>query len=119
MKKYLLLLAAVLMLTLTTSCNTQQRAINQMRTLTYEIEAHGDTYQPEDWQLAYDDYKRINEKIDNRKLTSEQRAEVGELKGRCLSKFAKCSVGNIVRVVKGAISEGAGIIKGIIDGLTE
>lgn len=119
MKKYLFLLIAVLMLALTTSCNTQQRAINQMRSLTYEIEANGDTYEPQDWQAAYDDYKAINDKIDTRKLSDEQRAEVGELKGRCLSKFAKCSVNSIARIVTGAISEGAGIVKGILDGLSK
>lgn len=119
MKKYLMLFATVLMLGLTTSCNTQQRAINQMRSLTYEIETKGPTYEPEDWKAAYEDYKKIDEKLDNRKLNEEQRAEVGELKGRCLSTFAKCSVGSIVKVVKGALSEGAGIVKGILDGLTK
>lgn len=118
MKKYLMLLATIMMLGLTTSCNTQQHAINQMRSLTYEIEAKGDTYQPEDWKAAYEDYKKIDEKLDNNKLTEQQRAEVGELKGRCLATFAKCSVGSIVKVVKGALSEGAGIVKGILNGLS-
>lgn len=119
MKKYLMLSATILMLGLCTSCNTQQHAINQMRSLTYEIEAKGDTYTPEDWKAAYEDYKQIDAKLDNKKLSEQQRAEVGELKGRCLSTFAKCSVGSIVKVVKGAISEGAGIVKGIIDGLSK
>lgn len=118
MKRIFFLLATVLMLVLTTSCNTQRRAISQMRSLTYEIEANGDYYTPQDWQAAYDDFKMINDKIDPRQLNDQQRAEVGELKGRCLSKFAKCSVASIKKVVTGAISEGAGIIKGIIDGLT-
>lgn len=118
MKRYLLIICALMILALT-SCNTQQRAINQMRSLAYEIENNGEYYDAQDWHNAYQDYQRINDRIDNRKLNSEQRAEVGELKGRCLSKFAKCTVKSIVSSVTGIISEGAGIIKGIIDGLSE
>lgn len=117
MKRIFYLLTVVLTLALC-SCNTQQRAINQMRDLTYDIETNGEHYDSQDWQNAYQDYQRINDRLDNRKLTSEQRAEVGELKGRCVSKFAKCAVKSVVNSVTGIISEGAGIIKGIIDGIT-
>lgn len=113
------MICAVLMLALTTSCSTQQRAINQMRNLTYDIENHGEDFTPQDWQMAYEDYKQINQKIDNRKLTNDQRQEVGELKGRCVSKFAKCAVKSVVSGVTGAISEAAGIINGILDGLSQ
>lgn len=118
MKKILFLLMVVLTLGLA-SCNTQQRALNQMRSLTYDIETHGQNYSVEDWQNAYEDFRAINDKIDTRQLNDTQRSEYGELKGRCISKFAKCAVKNVVNSVTGIISEGAGILKGIIDGLTE
>lgn len=114
MKKIILLLAVVLTLGLT-SCTTQQRAINQMRNLTAEVELNGDYYNADDWQAAYHDYQAITDKIDTHKMNAEQRQEYGELKGRLVAKFAKSSVKNITN----AISEGAGIIQGIIDGLSK
>ena len=114
MKKYLILLAFVLSLGLS-SCTTQQRAINQMRNLTAEVERNGEYYNAQDWQNAYQDYKDITAKIDTQKMTTEERTEYGELKGRLVAKFAKSSV----KTITNAISEGAGVIQGILDGLTK
>jgi len=115
MKKSILFII-VAMLTLA-SCSTERRALNQMRRLTYEVEAKGQYYDVEDWQDAYADFKAIDDKMDVRKLSSEEASEYGELKGRLVSKFAKCSVSNIVNSVGNYINQGTGIIKGIVDGL--
>ena len=104
------------MLTLA-SCSTERRGLNQMRKLTYEVEAKGQYYDVEDWKDAYEDFRRIDDRMDVRKLTNEQAAEYGELKGRLVSKFAKCSVQSVVNSVTNYINQGAGIIKGIVDGL--
>jgi hypothetical protein len=88
-----------------------------MRKLTYEVETKGQYYDVQDWKDAYDDFRAIDDRMDVRKLTNEQAAEYGELKGRLVSKFAKCSVQSVVNSVKNYINQGAGIIKGIVDGL--
>lgn len=106
----LLLLGAML-----ASCSTEQRALRQMRTLTYNIERHGDTYTNEDWKEAYDDYKKIDDKMDVKKLSSEEQREYGELQSRCLSEFAKCKVESVIDAVRAYINQGAGFLKGLLD----
>lgn len=112
MKKLFFLIVMVLTLS---SCNTQYRAMGQLRSLTNEIERNGEFYNGQDWKNAYAEYQDINSRIDQQRLTSQQRQELGQLKGRCVAGFAKSSV----KSIKNAISEGAGIIEGIIDGLTK
>ncbi len=99
------------------SCSTERRALHQMRNLTEKIEARGDYYEKEDWERAYERYKKIDEKIDKSKLTQEQAKEYGELKGRAVAKFAKSKVESVVNGVAKYINQGIGILKGIIDGL--
>lgn len=106
----LLLLAAVL-----TSCSTERRALSQMRGLTYDIETKGQYYTNEDWKEAYEEYKRIDDKMDVKKLNDEQQKEYGELQARCLTSFAKCKVETVIDSIKSYLNQGAGFLKGIMD----
>ncbi len=115
MKKYIIVFI-VAMLTLA-SCSSERRALNQMRRLTYEVEAKGQYYDAEDWQEAYNDFKAIDDRMDVRKLSNEEAAEYGELKGRIVSKFAKSSVSSVVNAVSTYVNQGIGIVRGIVDGL--
>ena len=117
MKKFLFLLV-VAALTLS-SCSTNRRALHQMRNLTETIEARGDRYESEDWEQAYEKYKKIDDKIDNSKLTQEQAKEYGELKGRAVAAFAKSKVEKVVNGIGKYINQGLGILKGIFEGITE
>ncbi len=113
-KTFFLLVIAMLTLA---SCSTERRTLNQMRKLTYEVEAKGQYYDVEDWKAAYADFRAIDDRMDVRKLSNEQATEYGELKGRLVTKFAKCSVQSVVNSVRNYINQGTGIIKGVIDGL--
>ncbi len=115
MKKSIIFII-VAMLTLA-SCSTERRALSQMRSLTHQVETKGEYYDVQDWKDAYAEFKAIDDKVDPKKLTDEQAAEYGELKGRLVSKFAKCSVSSVVNSVSSYINQGVGIIKGIVDGL--
>lgn len=117
MKKLFILLAISALLL--SSCSTERRALHQMRNLTETIEARGDYYETEDWERAYDRYQKIDAKIDKSKLTPEQAKEYGELKGRAVAKFAKSKVENVVNGVAKYINQGIGILKGIIEGITQ
>ena len=91
-----------------------------MRTLTHQVETRGDYYDAEDWEAALEKYKMIDAKMEDKsKLSPAQLKEYGELKGRCVAKFAKSSVQKVVDSVSTYINEGVGILKGIIDGLKE
>ncbi len=113
-KVFFLLFFSVLLLS---SCSTERRALGQMRTLTQRIEAHGDQYDMDDWQDALEQYKAIDEKMDETKLTQEQAQEYGELKGRCIAKFAKSKVEDVVNGITKYIKEGSGFLKGILGGI--
>lgn len=113
------LLPLMMLLLALTSCSSERMALSQMRHLTTRIEARGDRYDLDDWKAAYDDYKAIDAKMDVKKLKPEQAKEYGELKGRCISKFAKSSVESIVNSIGSYLNEGFGALKGIIDGLSE
>lgn len=99
------------------SCSTEQRALRQMRNLAYDVENKGMYYDADDWRDAYSEFKAIDAKVDARKLNSQQAAEYGELKGRIVSSFAKCSVASVVNAVSSYINQGIGVVKGIVDGL--
>lgn len=115
MKKLFILLAFSTLLL--SSCSTERRALGQMRTLTERIEAHGDRYTMEDWENALEKYKSIDEKMDETKLTPQQSKEYGELKGRCVAKFAKSKVQKVVNWISTYVNEGSGILKGILEGI--
>ena len=106
MKKSIIFIIVAL-LTLA-SCSTERRALNETK---------GEYYDVEDWKEAYAEFRAIDDRMDIKKLTNEQAAEYGELKGRLVSKFAKCSVQSVVNSVTNYIKQGSGIIKGVIDGL--
>lgn len=117
MKKfYILLIFAALLLS---SCNTERRALHQMRNLTERIEKYGDDYTNDEWVAAYEKYKQIDEKIDTSKLSQEQAKEYGELKGRAVAKFAKSKVQSVVDGIGRYLNQGIGILKGIFEGITQ
>lgn len=114
-----LFFVALMSVALLSSCSTERRALHQMRNLTETIETRGDRYEKEDWEKAYEKYKKIDEKIDNSKLTQEQAKEYGELKGRAVAAFAKSKVEKVVNGIGKYINQGLGILKGIFEGITE
>lgn len=109
----------LMLLVMMTSCSTERRALSQMRTLTHDIETKGQTYDRQDWQDAYAEYKTINDKMDVQKLNREQQREYGELQARCVAGFAKCQVENVVDQVKAWINQGSGFVKGLMDAIED
>ena len=73
----------------------------------------------EDWEKAYERYQAIDGKMDTSKLSQAQAKEYGELKGRAVAKFAKSQVEKVVDGIGKYVSQGIGILKGILDGVKE
>lgn len=117
MKKSFVLFA--LSLLLLSSCSTERRSLNQMRSLTENIEKYGDRYEMEDWEKAYERYQAIDGKMDTSRLSQAQAKEYGELKGRAVAKFAKSQVEKVVDGIGKYVNQGIGILKGILDGVKE
>lgn len=116
MKKIVRNIIILLMVgTMLASCSTERRALSQMRNLTYEVEARGEYYTQEQWQDAYEEYKRIDDKMDVKKLKPEQQKEYGELQARCLKQFAKCKVESVVDRVKAYVRQASGFLHELLD----
>lgn len=113
MKKYIKLCLLLLVVVATTSCTAERRTIRDMKTLTYNIERHGEHYTAADWKRAVDDYKQIAQDSKQCSFNAKQKEEMGELEGRCLAGFAKWAGDKAA----GVIREGKGLIKGFLEGL--
>lgn len=112
MKKYILPLVAIFLLTLS-SCSTRTSAISDLRSLTYDIRSYGSEYTLGDWKRVKNEYDKITDRMSRYEYTPAQREEIGELKGQCLKYFAKGIVTNAAGQIIGISSE----IKGILEGL--
>lgn len=107
MKK--LLFVAALLLTLT-SCQTKRTAINDLRTLSNEMQVYGDNYSLNEWKDAGKRYYNINKRIKGHMAdySDEEVQEISRLNGQCLRSFTQGAVNK----VQGAASA----IKSLIDG---
>lgn len=107
MKK--LLAVCAVMLTLV-SCQTKQTAINDLRSLSQEIQLYGNNYSINDWKTAGERYYDINKRISKHTgdYTDAEVQEISELNGRCVRSFTE----GAVTKVQGAVSA----LKSFIDG---
>lgn len=107
MKK--LLFVAALLLALT-SCQTKRTAINDLRTLSNEMQVYGDNYSLNEWKDAGQRYYNINKRIKNHMAdySDEEVQEISKLNGQCLKSFTQGAIDK----VKGA----GAAIKSLIDG---
>ena len=109
---YVLLVSCAVVLS---SCSTKTSAINDLRSLSTEIQENGAEYNVEQWKKAGQKYEKITNKISQYKYSVEQNREIGELKGKCAAYFAKGVVSNITNKVTNMASQ----LKGVIDGVKE
>lgn len=114
--KYFSLIMLAVMLS---SCSAERRALGQMRSLTTNIERHGEDYSIDEWKDAYLEFKEIDDKLDKTKLSPKQQQEYTQLQGRCIRTFAKSSVQNVKDGIATYLKEGIGIVKDIIDGILD
>ena len=105
--KYILLaLVGALVLT---SCSTKQKALNDMRGFTRQLELKSDNYGLEDWKQAAGEYAKLNRKLTKYSYNPEQMEEIGELQGQCLSTF--------LSAMKTKAQGWGSFIKGVLEGL--
>ena len=95
------------------SCATKQKAINQLRELSYEIQTNGISYDADDWKRTAYEYLKINKRIAKYKYTTAESKEIGELNGQCLGYFATSVASNVVGTVNNTVNGIEGLIQGI------
>lgn len=95
MKKYFIILAVALVAL--TSCQTKQAAINDLRSLTQEMQLNSNYYTLSDWEKAGVKYYNINKRIKAHAgdYTNEEMKEIGDLNGQCARSFTDGAVNKV------------------------
>ncbi len=122
MKKVYIYFMAALVAGLTlVSCSTKQHAINQLESFSYELRDHSARYDVQDWQHAAERFVRIRKNISKHEFeyTSEEKAKIGKLEGQCAGYMGKGVKEGVFDKVKGVGNEIKGILKGILNAITE
>lgn len=103
------------------SCATKERAISRLENFSYELRDHSAYYDLEDWKKAGEKFVDIRKEISKHELeyTSEQKARIGQLEGKCAGYMSKGAKEGIFDKIKGFGTELNGIIKGILNAVTE
>lgn len=116
MKKIFILLIGIICLV---SCNTSQRAYQDLEGFTEYIENYSDTFSDDDWEVAIMQYNAIVENVDSHVYTDEELIAIGKLKGRCAVQFVKYSVNSTSRNINNFLLEADGFLQSIMDGFSE
>lgn len=120
-KVYLLMLAVFLTGMSLVSCSTKQHAINQLENFSYELRDHSANYDVDDWKYAAEKFVKIRKSISKHEFeyTSEEKAKIGKLEGQCAGYMGKGVKEGVFDKVKGIGNEIKGILKGILNAITE
>ena len=118
----ILMLAVGLMLVMQlTSCSTKQHAISQLENFSYELRDHSARYSINEWERAGEKFVKIRKNIAKHELdyTPEEKAKIGKLEGQCAGYMAKGMKEGVFDRVKAFANELKGILKGILNAVTE
>ena len=118
----IVMLAVGLMLVMQlTSCSTKQHAISQLENFSYELRDHSARYSIIEWERAGEKFVKIRKNISKHELdyTPEEKAKIGKLEGQCAGYMAKGMKEGVFDRVKAFANELKGILKGILNAVTE
>lgn len=115
MKKTKLILASLVLSFTFISCSTQQRALNDLRSLNEELKENRSRYTASDINRAYNNLSKIQERIKKYEYTKAEYEEIGKLTTSCYIYMGK----NAVQTAVGDIINAASQIKGAVDGVKE
>ena len=112
---------AMMLLVGFSSCSTKQHAINQLENFSYELRDHSARYSVNDWQRAGEKFLKIRQNISKHELeyTPEEKDRIGKLEGKCAGYMAKGMKEGVFDKVKAFGNELKGILKGILNAMTE
>ena len=124
MRKQIIILVAVVLMGLTTfltSCSTKMHAVNKLERFSYELRDHSANYSVREWEEAAQRFVEIRKEISKHELdyTPEQKARIGELEGKCAGYMARGMKQGFFDKVTGVAKEIKGILKGILNAITE
>ena len=103
------------------SCSTKQHAINQLDDFSVELRDHCSHYSFKEWEKAGKKFVKIRKNISKHELdyTAEEKARIGQLEGKCAGYMARGMKEGFFDKVKGVAGEIKGILKGILNAVTD
>ena len=108
------LIPIILLSLIITGCrSSKDAALNDLRSLTTEIEQNATVFNFDQWLREQKKFEKISRRLDQYEYTAAENHEIGELKGQCLGFFAKGVLGK----AGNKVLETAEQIQGIIDGV--
>ena len=115
------LFVAVALTLLMASCATKQGAINQLEKFSYELRDNSRYYDGDDWEKAGNKFIKIRKQLNKYEFdyTPEEKARIGKLEGQCATYMVKGAKDGVFDKVKNIGSEIEGVLRGILDGMTE
>lgn len=115
------LFAAVVLTLLMASCATKQGAIDQLEKFSYELRDNSRYYDGDDWEKACNKFIKIRKQLNKYEFdyTSEEKARIGKLEGQCATYMVKGAKDGVFDKLRNIGSEIEGVLRGILDGMTE
>ena len=114
LQKIIILLALTLTSTsFLTSCQTKQHAINQLQSLSDDLQYKSRNYDSQDWQKAADRFAKVRKDINRHDYSPEEWREIGKLEGQCATYFVKGVKDGIFNEYNAIKNEIIGILQGI------
>lgn len=117
MKKLLLIFATALLLI---SCEQSKESyIKELQGYVEQIKEKGDDYTKEQWEevnMKFTELLKKGEELSD-KLTDEDKMEIARIQGEYLAIELKKGGKELMKSVEDALNQGAGLMKGFMDGL--
>ena len=112
---------AVFSVVILNSCATKEHAISRVEKFSYELRDHSAYYDLDDWKKAAETFVDIRKDISKHEFeyTSEQKARIGKLEGKCAGYMSRGAKEGIFDRIKGIGEEINGILKGVLNAVTE
>ena len=101
----------------TSSCATKEHAINQLENFSYELRDNSAQYSVRQWEKAGKKFIKIRKNIAKHELdyTPAEKAEIGELEGKCAGYMANGMRQGVFDKAQAFANELKGIIQGILN----
>lgn len=113
MKKILLvLLSMVVFVCQADTLSDKDKAVKDLQNFCAEVVANNSTYTDEQWKAQKVAYDSITSKLEVYDFTNEELKEIGKLKGRFLSYYAKAKGNSMTVSGKKKLSEFKGMVEG-------
>ncbi len=104
-------------LVMLSSCTTKQGAINNLRSLSYELRDHSQYYDVNDWDKAINKFVKLRDEINKHEYTADERRTIGQIEGECASYMMNGAKDGIINRVSTYTNELQGILEGILGGM--